>query len=150
MLRFYMQARNVGNVYVANVRFYNQATAASGRYVDLRSAVTTDDFAAFWSGSAKTAGITPPGLGAAATVLTLGTVSGSDALSNYMPLKVNTDYVLEFDYWGDAAGDKLITDLYPGMNPTTVLPDVQTAVQHERIVINSSSDAMNSCCLKFY
>ena len=149
-LRFFYNSgagNNVGNVYISNVRLYNKAAAESGWYLDTGSAIKISDFKGF-SNSSKTT-VVPPGRIKATEALSIKPINHAVASTNVAPLKQNTEYILEFDYWGDMEGDIIITDLYPDNLPESFFL-VSTSVKRARISISSNSPNMTASSLRFF
>ena len=136
---------NTGNVYVANIRFYNKTTAVNAQYLDISVAVKVYDFTSFYNSSKAV--LIPPGSKMAADTLLIR--PNSVASTGQMYLKQNTEYILEFDYWGDVNGDKIHTDLYPDDLPETCLT-VSNTVKRAKLTISSDKPNMNNAILRFF
>jgi len=111
-LRFFINGGyghvNTGNVYVTNIRFYKQGASQAaymykGQYFDAGSGLDTTYFTAFWNAASNTIKAVPGQTGTT-NVLTLKGSLTACALTAPMVLSLNTDYVVEFDYWSDGDG----------------------------------------------
>ena len=149
-LRFFYNSgagNNVGNVYISNIRLYNKDAAENGWYLGTDNAVKASDFKWFTNSNKTT--VVPPGRIKATEALSIKPINHAVASTDTMSLRQNTEYILEFDYWGDVAGDIIITDLFPDDLPESFFL-VSTSVKRARISISSNSANMTASCLRFF
>jgi hypothetical protein len=130
-----------GTLHVSNVRFYNKGTVESGlHFLENDDITTLDDITTYDGGTVK-ATVQRPDTGGTVNALLINNF----ARTNRLPLKTDTTYVLEFDYWAcdNFNGDALGISFNLPNDPSTQRQVTPTSnVQRARFEISSNHPQM--------